>query len=373
MRTMKILVWLSLLGMTAVAGELTLGYSSVLEAEFYLAFPDELAIDAFDCCFHTPGGEEHVCTRLEFSLPVNPAELRGGLSPNGCWGYVVATLADRGTVRGDELLVFFLEDPMPWRINQYAYLHSFHFGDDYLYFLGDFYGFTSAWRFPLIAQIAMPPPTEELLEELADQSVETLGPDWQWLLIADTVTPDAAALEAWPPTREYLLTGDQVAGCPWGLPVLRRLDPCGGESSPVVQPSASSHLTGDVCDMGPGAAVDGRFETAWCEGVPGTGVGESLALTFDGEYPLTGVTVLPGYARDPELWGDNARPRRLSLEAADRTFEFELKDEPALQRLELESTVWTDTLRVTILEVYPGERWDDTCIAEVTPRFDSGF
>jgi hypothetical protein len=372
---MRILAWLLLLGMTAVAGELTLGYSSVLEAEFFLAFPDEQAIDVVDCCFRTPSGERHVDIQLEFSLPVNPAALRGGLSPNGCWGYVVTTLVDRGSVEGDELLIFFLEDPMPWRINLYAHLHSFHFSDDYLYFLGDCFGDsgTSAWRFPLFPQIAEPPPSEELLEELAAQSVETLEPDWQWLLIRDTVTPDAAALKAWPYEQEYFLTGDHVAGCPWGLPVLRRLDPCSGESSPVVQASASSYLTRDVYDMGPEAAVDGRFETAWCEWVPGTGVGESLTLTFDGEYPLAGATVLPGYARDPELWGNNARPRRLLIEAAGRTFEFELKDEPALQDLELESTVWTDALRVTILEVYPGECWDDTCIAEVTPLFDSGF
>ncbi|MCK4593217.1 hypothetical protein KAU45_01855 [bacterium] len=51
----------------------------------------------------------------------------------------------------------------------------------------------------------------------------------------------------------------------------------------------------------------------------------------------------------------------------------ELRDEPNCNSTELSDTysggIPLSWIRLTILEVYPGEEWDDTCIAEVVPYF----
>ncbi len=107
---------------------------------------------------------------------------------------------------------------------------------------------------------------------------------------------------------------------------------------------------------------------AWAEGVDGPGIGEHLDFTFASTKPLTGIVIYPGYGED-NLFQANHRPAKIKLTLNGKlTRAFNLKDKLELQTLWFPEE-WTKTkvrhLRLSIDEVYQGERYDDTCISAV--------
>jgi len=138
--------------------------------------------------------------------------------------------------------------------------------------------------------------------------------------------------------------------------------------------SASSHLTEDPADCSPAAVVDGDIGTAWVEGVPGSGVGETLSLEFIPPLTVHNVALLPGYCASPEAWSANGRPARVRLELSDGTvLEQELPDTPSTAAIHLDEPRRVRRLSLTILKAYPGERWDDTAVSELTINYNEGY
>lgn len=75
---------------------------------------------------------------------------------------------------------------------------------------------------------------------------------------------------------------------------------------------ASSTLTaGQVYDAE--RLTDAYPKTAWCEGVNGDGVGESLFLTFAPGEPPQAIEILPGYAKDKATFFSNRRVAELRV------------------------------------------------------------
>ncbi|MBP7450505.1 MAG: hypothetical protein KA817_10720 [Flavobacteriales bacterium] len=112
---------------------------------------------------------------------------------------------------------------------------------------------------------------------------------------------------------------------------------------------------------------------AWAEGVPGPGIGESLTYRFANESPrLHTVNISNGLVTSEPAWRANNRVKRLRMDEngvpvavllledtmADQTFTL-----PRLfgQRVDHQPM----RLSFTILDVYRGERYDDTVITEV--------
>lgn len=60
-------------------------------------------------------------------------------------------------------------------------------------------------------------------------------------------------------------------------------------------------------------AFDGKPETAWVEGAPGPGDGESLTVEFPRPVTLSGFWIVPGYAKSLDLFLRNRAPTRLVL------------------------------------------------------------
>jgi len=142
--------------------------------------------------------------------------------------------------------------------------------------------------------------------------------------------------------------------------------------------SASSYLADDPADCSPARAIDGDIGTAWVEGVEGDGVGESLTLELGIPTEVWSVALLPGYCASPELWRANGRPREVRLVLSDGTcLEWELEDDPYPKVIYLglpfAETHMVSWLRLTILSVYPGERWADTAVSELTINFMEGY
>jgi hypothetical protein len=124
---------------------------------------------------------------------------------------------------------------------------------------------------------------------------------------------------------------------------------------------------------------DGLVNTAWIEGVRGYGIGETITFTFTPKnfkaanlekINFNGFFVINGYCTDKKTWKENSRVKRIRIEHNDKPHsEAVLHDSMNVQTIGL-STVWLrpgDTIKVTILAVYPGEKYPDTAISELMP------
>jgi hypothetical protein len=145
---------------------------------------------------------------------------------------------------------------------------------------------------------------------------------------------------------------------------------------------------------GPEQVVDRAPGTAWCEGVPGGGVGEWIALRYErpfvpqGDCRFRGYTLVPGYARSERAYRENGRVRAFRLSECDRPENGRgVRLEPArsaegaavlVPRLDDDPMVDDGSasgrapcVRLTITEVEEGTT-GDTCIAEFFPVIDCG-
>lgn len=130
--------------------------------------------------------------------------------------------------------------------------------------------------------------------------------------------------------------------------------------------AANGYPAGNVCDL--------MGDTAWV-----AGLGERLTLTLDVPDRVDQLAIIPGYTKSKELYFANNRVREVEISVNGGTpFRAGLPDDyvatgphtpRAYQMVELGergAKVKTITLKVT--QVYPGNRFDDTCISEVMLR-----
>lgn len=108
----------------------------------------------------------------------------------------------------------------------------------------------------------------------------------------------------------------------------------------------------------------------WAEGAAGHGVGEWVELVPRKPRPLLALEVHPGFqGGDPKakLFEKNGRPARVSiLLNGEHRFEATLGDGPDAQLIPIVGyTKPVSRIRVTILEVFPGTKYEDTCISRI--------
>ena len=78
---------------------------------------------------------------------------------------------------------------------------------------------------------------------------------------------------------------------------------------------ASSSLAQDERRYAPEHVVDDDLSTAWVEGVPGSGKGEWLAMTFERPARLEGLVIFPGHLQNAQTLVEYAAALRLAVEA----------------------------------------------------------
>ncbi|MBR1457421.1 MAG: toll/interleukin-1 receptor domain-containing protein [Oscillospiraceae bacterium] len=136
------------------------------------------------------------------------------------------------------------------------------------------------------------------------------------------------------------------------------------ETIPVAAAQASSELSSDGTVYAAGRAVDEHPGTAWIEGAGGDGTGESILLRFAGQETVSVLRVHPGYTQYYESYG---RPKTLRFTFSDGSSgTYTLADENADVWLRLGEPVSTETLLVTIEDVYPGSAHDAAAITEIS-------
>ncbi len=147
----------------------------------------------------------------------------------------------------------------------------------------------------------------------------------------------------------------------------------------------------------PFQARDGKEETAWVEGVDGPGIGEWIQFFFrnpkydslinTNPYPKNSpayymqmhiiyrVLILNGCVINDSLFHANNRARLMELSFSEGEKRIiELKDNSRTYQIFKVGRIPSKWVRLKILDVYKGTKYDDTCISEVDFEEDNyGF
>ena len=159
-------------------------------------------------------------------------------------------------------------------------------------------------------------------------------------------------------------------GCSWY---------CGGGLDTI---SASSFLKPNMeISYSAGNIHDLSYKTAWIEGVSGYGIGESITYHFPPENPrITELIIVNGLVKSEQAWNDNARVKKLKMYLNNKPYAIlNLFDSRQSQHFKLESPLgysdrdnWSKlqakpwwTIRFEIIDVYKGNKYDDTAITEI--------
>ncbi len=147
------------------------------------------------------------------------------------------------------------------------------------------------------------------------------------------------------------------------------------------QTRASSHHKAQGLNSYDVAKIeDGRVDTAWIAGGEGHGIGESITFTFTQEHfkeadlekiYFNGFFIINGYCEDKQTWKEHSRVKKILITHLDRPlYEVILHDSMNVQAIRFPEEIWLhpgDTVKVTILEVYPGDKYQNAVISELDP------
>lgn len=125
---------------------------------------------------------------------------------------------------------------------------------------------------------------------------------------------------------------------------------------------------------------DLNYKTAWVEGVPGYGIGEYVEYHFPPENPrITEIIVVNGYVKSEQTWKDNSRVKKLKMYIDGKPFAILNLEDTRKEQIfhfdpignadrddyeQLKNKPWW-TIKFEILEVYKGDKFDDTAITEI--------
>ncbi len=113
---------------------------------------------------------------------------------------------------------------------------------------------------------------------------------------------------------------------------------------------------------GPRNLADDDPRTAWCEGAQGNGIGESLTIRIDDGPPFRRLILKNGYGKSPRVYENNGRIRTVAITSdtgLQTTVDLADQNDERLVYLPGPAQRW---VRLTILDVYPGKRFADTCL-----------
>jgi hypothetical protein len=129
----------------------------------------------------------------------------------------------------------------------------------------------------------------------------------------------------------------------------------------VLAPQAGNSYGPDgLRQQGPG--------NAWCEGRAGEGIGETLVFRMDPGKTFTTILIENGYSKSPTIFARNGRPHLVEIRTSDGLVETrELADSAEVTAVDLSREVEASWVSMTILSVYPGSKYNDTCVSYLRP------
>lgn len=115
---------------------------------------------------------------------------------------------------------------------------------------------------------------------------------------------------------------------------------------------------------------DFKNDTAWNEGIDGDGMGEWVEIKIktaeNSPQKINGVLIQNGYNKTKDLYYQNNRPKTLKIDVAGHgSFNVEFWDTYNEGfYINLPETYETTGITITILDVFKGSKYNDTCISE---------
>ena len=112
--------------------------------------------------------------------------------------------------------------------------------------------------------------------------------------------------------------------------------------------------------------IDNDTKSCWAEGVQGLGIGENIAIHFNGTYKVSGMNIWTGHQKTEDLFYKNARPTAIRVIGSDGSNEvYNLNDMFGVQRVNFKNPINVSNVKIVVEKVAPGNKYEDTCIAEV--------
>ena len=107
-------------------------------------------------------------------------------------------------------------------------------------------------------------------------------------------------------------------------------------------------------------------DTPWVEGADGWGIGETFTISTENRSFYKYILLMNGYisASNPKLYDENGRIKKILVEGvtSGKKKEFTVKDTPHPQTVDISFLPEQEDVKVTILDVYKGTKYEDTAI-----------
>jgi hypothetical protein len=111
--------------------------------------------------------------------------------------------------------------------------------------------------------------------------------------------------------------------------------------------------------------ADNNLTTAWSEGVGNPGLGEWVRFEFGKTVRVDRIEIANGYQKDSQRFRGNPRIRTLQIDYSDGSSQLvNLYDITGYQYVTTSSRA-TTYIKLTIISVYPGDKWEDTSLSEI--------
>ncbi|WP_028972635.1 NADase-type glycan-binding domain-containing protein [Spirochaeta cellobiosiphila] len=134
-----------------------------------------------------------------------------------------------------------------------------------------------------------------------------------------------------------------------------------------VSSSLSENINGKKINYGANNLYDLDLNKPWVEGVNGYGVGEVITINNIAFTNLQIYIYLSnGFVSfdKPRLYKDNSRVKKIKITDIDTNYSevIDLSDTPQFQKIIIPKGIGSNQLKIEILDVYHGIKYDDTCI-----------
>lgn len=117
--------------------------------------------------------------------------------------------------------------------------------------------------------------------------------------------------------------------------------------------------------------LDGNKDTTWAEAIStGPGIGENITVSFTKPVSFNEIQIINGFASGNDLYNKNNRVKRVQITQVDglhfQNQEFTLNDaSPSWQPIKYALPQTARVITFTVLDVYKGYRYDDTCLSDI--------
>ncbi len=132
---------------------------------------------------------------------------------------------------------------------------------------------------------------------------------------------------------------------------------------------ASSILENNIKNYGPMNIIDKDTDTAWVEGVDGYGIGQWIRIEREKHIDISKIRIRNGYQKSYETLENNARLKSFRLDLSQDQYIYYNFDESDLSfkptTIYLDRPINTNSIKLTIVDVFEGKKYQDTCISEL--------